>query len=73
MHDRTGSGPVLVVSAVLQMLRKQPLAAVLATFSPAEVACLSPTEMVALQDVEAAVKSGGTPQGRYAQLRGTTW
>ncbi len=73
MHDRTGCGPVLVVSAALQLLREQPLSQVLSTFSPAELSCLSTTEMVVLQDVEAATQGGDAPSGRYAQLRGMTW
>jgi hypothetical protein len=73
MHDQSGCGPVLVVSAVLELLRREMLSDVVAKFSPAERSCLTAKEIAALQDVAAATQGADPRPGPYAELRGVTW
>jgi hypothetical protein len=73
IHDRTGCGPVLVVSGVLQLMRGAPLEAVLSGYTSHERSCITDAQIGTLNEVAAVVKGSGTAVGSFADLRGVTW
>lgn len=71
VHDLTGTGPVVVVAAMLQLLSGQQLSAVLAGLDPGELEGLGTPELVALTEVAAAARGDGGAAGEYRALVGT--
>ncbi|GAA1856426.1 hypothetical protein GCM10009836_40790 [Pseudonocardia ailaonensis] len=69
LHDDTGTGPVVVTGALLQLLRGQPLAQVRAGLSPTDTRGLSPAQTQALTDAAAALSGAAAPGNPYATLR----
>jgi hypothetical protein len=73
LHDATGRGPVVVVAAMLRLLHGAELPRVLHELSRDELADLSGQQLLALQDVDAAVRGRAPPTAPYATLRGVSW
>ncbi len=67
LHDDTGSGPVLITAAALQLATGLPLDAVLADLGPA-AGQLAPAQQQALKDIAAAVAGEANPANPYANL-----
>ncbi|MCW0211864.1 MAG: hypothetical protein OJJ54_00730 [Pseudonocardia sp.] len=66
LHDGTGDGPVLVASAMAQLVEGRPLDTVLAGFTPAETEALSAAQKQALKDAAAALAGAANP---YSALK----
>ena len=67
LHDDTGSGPVLITAAALQLATGLPLDSVLADLGPAAQQ-LTPDQQQALKDIAAAVGGPANPANPYADL-----
>ena len=72
LHDSDGRGPVVIVSAMLQVLRGVAPATVLDGLRAAGAPAFTGAESLALSEV-AGVRDGTTPGGAYAVLRGESW
>jgi hypothetical protein len=72
MHDFDGRGPVLVVTAMLQLLRGEPLPTVLNRLRAGSSRGLSGAQLHALYEVDRVVR-GVPPARAYAALRGESW
>ena len=72
LHDFDGRGPVVIVSAMLQVLRGAALATVLEGLRAGGAPALTGVESLALSEV-AGVRAGTIPGGAYAALRGESW
>jgi hypothetical protein len=68
LHDDTGSGPVVITAAALQIAVGLPLDDVLADLGPAAAAALTPPQQQALKDIAAAVGGPVDPANPYADL-----
>jgi hypothetical protein len=60
VHDRTGTGAVNLVSAVIRVLDRQPAAMVLTAEAPGPAYHFGPKQRAALRQLAQAV--GGTPE-----------
>lgn len=67
LHDDTGTGPVVVAAAALQLAVGLPLDGVLERLGPA-AAEFTPTQHQALTDIAAAVRGPADPANPYAAL-----
>jgi hypothetical protein len=72
MHDFDGRGPVLQVTAMLQLLRGEPLPAVLDQLRAESGSGISGAQLRALHEVDRVVR-GVPPAPAYSALRGETW
>jgi hypothetical protein len=72
MHDVDGRGPVRIVSAMLQVLRGDPLSTVLHDLQTGSTASVTGAEMHALSEVS-QVRHGSSSTRDYAVLRGESW
>jgi hypothetical protein len=72
MHDADGRGPVLIVSAMLQVIRGVPLSTVLHDVRTDSTDGITGAELRALDEVD-RVRHGSAPSRAYAALRGESW
>jgi hypothetical protein len=72
MHDIDGRGPILVVTAMLQLLRGVPLSTVLDDLRAESSSGLSGAQLRALHEVDRVVR-GIPPTRAYSALRGESW
>jgi hypothetical protein len=72
LHDLDGRGPVLVVAAILQLLRGDPLETVLDAVDAPGGRGLPAAHVLALSEVDRALR-GVPPANAYWSLRGRTW
>jgi hypothetical protein len=73
IHDTTGQGPVLVVSCMLRLLHGEPLSTVVRQLSRADLGNVTPQQLRALRELDAALRGQPAAPGPYAALRGVTW
>jgi hypothetical protein len=67
LHDDTGTGPVVMTAAALQLATGLPLDSVLADLGPAAQQ-LTPAQQQALQNIAAAAQGPADPANPYADL-----
>jgi hypothetical protein len=72
MHDADGRGPVLMVTAMLQVLRGMPPATALDALRAGSAEPITGAQTQALYELDRA-RAGLSPAGAYAVLRGETW
>ena len=72
IHDFDGRGPVLVVTAMLQIMRGVPLSTVLDGLRAGDSRGLSAAQLRALHEVDRVVR-GVPPTRAYSALRGESW
>lgn len=68
LHDDTGTGPVVITAAALQLAVGLPLDTVLAALGRAGAQALTPAQQQALKDIAAAVGGPVDPANPYADL-----
>ena len=72
MHDLDGRGPVLVVTAMLQLLRGVPLTTVLNGLRAGSSRGISGAQLLALHELDRVVR-GVPPTRAYSALRRESW
>jgi hypothetical protein len=72
MHDLDGRGPVLIVTAMLQLLRGVPLSTVLDDLRAGGSRGISGAQLLALHEVDRVVQ-GIPPTRAYSALHGVSW
>jgi hypothetical protein len=68
LHDDSGTGPVVVTAAALELAAGVRLDAVLADIGPAATQALRPAQLQALHDIAAAVSGPADPKNPYESL-----
>jgi hypothetical protein len=73
LHDRTGDGPVVMVSAMVQILNDQPAKQVLDRLPQTANRGLSPAQITALRQLAEVVGGSIGSDNPYASLRDHQW
>jgi hypothetical protein len=73
VHDRTGTGPVNLVSAAIQILDRQPAASVLDPTTPYAAYRFEPRQRAALRQLSDAIAGAAEPGNPYGSLRHQDW